>query len=116
MITRLASLLHKVGTLGPEPSWPGPPGGALGVVEALASGFDRVRREELDRRMAREALSPDEAERLERFSRSLVERLLQTPGQRLPRLAAAGLDPAELADALRLLGLADERPPVERSA
>lgn len=105
MIARLASLLHKVVSLSPDRVAPGAVSGARGVVEALASNFHQVRREELERRMAREALSPEEAERLERFSRELVERLLQSPERRLPRLAAAGADPAELVDALGLLGL-----------
>ena len=116
LIARLATLLQKVCNLGPQHPWSGGAPGAPGVVERLASNFDRVRRQELERRMAREALAPEEAERLERFSHELVARLLHSPGQRLPQLMAAGLDPSELADALDLLGLGGSQPTLERSA
>lgn len=124
MITRLSGFLRKVATLPLDRPCPGASFAACTVVSALKRSFDQVRRSELERRLSRESLSPEEAERLERFSQALVERLLKDPGLRLPRLAAAGADPGELTEALAILGLADGPAPghptgplgVERSA
>lgn len=117
MITRLSGFLRKVSSLPLDRPCPGASLAACTVVSALKRSFEKVRRSELERRLSRESVSPEEAERMERFSQALVERLLQDPGRRLPRLAAAGADPSELSEALALLGLADGGPlGVERSA
>lgn len=123
MITRLSGFLRKVSSLPQDRPCPGASLAACTVVSALKRSFEQVRRSELERRLSRESVSPEEAERMERFSQALVERLLQDPGRRLPRLAAAGADPRELSEVLAMLGLADGAAPgpmtgplVERSA
>lgn len=109
MIHRLVGLLRKVATL-PGAGSRGSAGAASAAVAALSCAMEAVRRQELARRLEREALTPEEAERMDRLSRDLVERLLLEPGRRLSLLAVAGADPAELVDAVRLMGPAGDGP------
>jgi glutamyl-tRNA reductase len=83
----------------------------LDVVPLLRAFWEQaesVRRSELDR--ASGSLTADERERLERFSASLVRKLLHGPSERL-RAASRTPDVGAHLESLRMLfGLVDEQP------
>ncbi|MCA1688822.1 MAG: hypothetical protein LC714_09635 [Actinobacteria bacterium] len=60
------------------------------LIQELRDGAERIRRHELARALQRMDLSPEEAEAVERMSRSLVNKLLHGPISELKALAEAG--------------------------
>jgi glutamyl-tRNA reductase len=71
-------------------------------IQELKHGAERIRRHELARALQRVDLSPEEAEVVERMSRSLVNKLLHGPISELKALAEAG-HPLESAEVRRRL-------------
>jgi glutamyl-tRNA reductase len=71
---------------------------AVPLIRELRDGAERIRRHELARALQRMDLSPEEAEAVERMSRSLVNKLLHGPISELKALAEAGhhLESAEV--------------------
>jgi glutamyl-tRNA reductase len=63
---------------------------AVPLIRELRDGAERIRRHELARALQRMDLSPEEAEVVERMSRSLVNKLLHGPISELKALAEAG--------------------------
>jgi glutamyl-tRNA reductase len=59
-------------------------------IQELRDGAEQIRRHELSRALQRMDLSPEEAEAVERMSRSLVNKLLHGPISELKALAEAG--------------------------
>jgi glutamyl-tRNA reductase len=72
------------------------------LIQELRDGAERIRRHELARALQRMDLSPEEAEAVERMSRSLVNKLLHGPISELKALAEAG-HPLESAEIRRRL-------------
>jgi glutamyl-tRNA reductase len=72
------------------------------LIQELRDGAERIRRHELARALQRMDLSPEEAEAVERMSRSLVNKLLHGPISELKALAEAG-HPLESAEVRRRL-------------
>ncbi len=79
---------------------------ASGAIRTLRESFEELRQQELARYLER--CTPQEAERLEAFSRSLLNKLLHAPTMRLRQLSGAGVDPNQLKLTLELLGLTRE--------
>ena len=75
---------------------------AVPLIQELRDGAERIRRHELARALQRMDLSPEEAEAVERMSRSLVNKLLHGPISELKALAEAG-HPIESAEVRRRL-------------
>jgi glutamyl-tRNA reductase len=71
-------------------------------IQELKHGAERIRRHELARALQRVDLSTEEAEVVERMSRSLVNKLLHGPISELKALAEAG-HPLESAEVRRRL-------------
>ena len=68
------------------------------LIQELRDGAERIRRHELARALQRMDLSPEEAEAVERMSRSLMNKLLHGPISELKALAETGhpLEGAEI--------------------
>lgn len=79
-----------------------------GAIKTLRDSFEEIRTAELARHLSRSRLSQEEAERMEAFSRSLLNKLLHAPTMRLRQLSGAGVDPQQLKLTLELLGLTRE--------
>jgi glutamyl-tRNA reductase len=60
------------------------------LIQELKDGAEQIRRHELSRALQRMDLTPEEAEAVERMSRSLVNKLLHGPISELKALAEAG--------------------------
>jgi glutamyl-tRNA reductase len=75
--------------------------GATPVVRELREHFERVRAEELAR--SRRLFSPDEQERFDRLTQSLVNKLLHLPTTRLKSFDPASREGARRLDAVREL-------------
>ena len=82
---------------------------ALEVVPAitqLRALAEQIRRDELERMDGRwESLSPADRERLDRLTRSMLNKLLHRPTVRLKELAAENADAAHLETVTELFGL-----------
>jgi glutamyl-tRNA reductase len=72
------------------------------LIRELRDGAERIRRHELARALKGLDLSPEEAEAVERMSRTLVNKLLHGPIRELKALAESG-SPLESAEIRRLL-------------
>ena len=75
------------------------------AIVHLRSGFDTIRERELERFSKKHKLSPEQAALVEKFSQSLVNKLLHQPTQRLKQLGGGGASPEELTRSLEILGL-----------
>ena len=76
---------------------------ASGAIKTLRDSFEEIRLAELERHARK--LTPAEAERMDAFSRGLLNKLLHAPTMRLRQLSGAGVDPEQLKLTLELLGL-----------
>jgi glutamyl-tRNA reductase len=72
------------------------------LIKELRDGAERIRRHELARALEKLDLPPEEAEAVERMSRTLVNKLLHGPIQELKALAESG-SPLESAEVRRRL-------------
>ena len=81
---------------------------ASGAIQVLRGSFEQIRDQELEKFLAKQATSPEEAQRLKQFSQQLLNKLLHQPTQKLRQLGGAGIDPEHLSQTLQLLGLSPE--------
>lgn len=81
---------------------------ASAAIVTLRSGFDALRRAELEHFRSKKSLSDPELQLLENFSRRLLNKLLHGPTTKLRQLSEGGAAPDELLNSLILLGLVED--------
>jgi len=81
---------------------------ASAAIVTLRSGFDTLRRAELEHFRSKKSVSDSELQLLENFSRRLLNKLLHGPTTKLRQLSEGGATPDELLNSLILLGLVED--------